>query len=200
MATGGDISHDENIYMVRLAEQTERYEDMQFYMNRQINEKKTLGEQERNLFAIAYKNLVSSRRTAWRAITALEHEQNQKGSRNVPIIQYYKAQIENEIKKYCKEILSTIEDKLLKGVRGTQTEIYYLKMQGDYYRYLSEITVGEKHKEYSGSALQKYQKAQQIAEKNQPPGLKPTAPLRLGLCLNFSVFYYEIMNNPEEAC
>ena len=34
-----DLSHDENIYMVRLAEQTERYEDMQFYMQRQINEK-----------------------------------------------------------------------------------------------------------------------------------------------------------------
>jgi hypothetical protein len=32
-------------------------------------------------------------------------------------------------------------------------------MQGDYYRYLSEITVGEEHKKYSGSALQKYQKA-----------------------------------------
>ena len=68
---------DENIYMVRLAEQTERYEDMQLYMQRHINEKKTLNDQERNLFAIAYKNLVSSRRTAWRAITALEAEQKQ---------------------------------------------------------------------------------------------------------------------------
>ena len=73
-------------------------------------------------------------------------------------------------------------------------------MQGDYFRYLSEITTGELHKKYSGSALQKYQKAQQIAEKTGPPGLPATAPLRLGLCLNFSVFYYEIMNNPEEAC
>ena len=85
-----DLSHDENIYMVRLAEQTERYEDMQFYMQRQINEKQTLGEQERNLFAIAYKNLVSSRRTAWRAITALEAEQKLKKNRNCEIIRYYK--------------------------------------------------------------------------------------------------------------
>ncbi len=39
-----DLSHDENIYMVRLAEQTERYEDMQFYMQRQINEKQTTNQ------------------------------------------------------------------------------------------------------------------------------------------------------------
>ena len=44
-------------------------------------------------------------------------------------------------------------------MKGGKHEIYYLKMQGDYYRYLSEITTGEEHKKYSGSALQKYQKA-----------------------------------------
>ena len=126
---------------------------MQFYMSRQIQEKPVLGEQERNLFAIAYKNLVSSRRTAWRAITALEAEQKSKNSRNVEIIKYYKEQIEQEIKNYCHLILKTIEEKLLQNVRGTQTEIYYLKMQADYFRYLSEITTGEKHKEYSSSAL-----------------------------------------------
>lgn len=63
-------------------------------MSAHIKENKKLGEQERNLFAIAYKNLVSSRRSAWRAITALEAEERLKKTRNVDIIKYYKEKIE----------------------------------------------------------------------------------------------------------
>ena len=41
-----------------------------------------------------------------------------------------------------------------------------------------------------------YQDAFDIAKAKMPS----THPIRLGLALNFSVFYYEIINSPDRAC
>ena len=44
--------------------------------------------------------------------------------------------------------------------------------------------------------MQAYKAASDIADKE----LASTNAIRLGLALNFSVFYYEILNAPERAC
>lgn len=46
------------------------------------------------------------------------------------------------------------------------------------------------------NSQQAYQEAFNISKKD----MQPTHPIRLGLALNFSVFYYEILNSPEHAC
>ena len=62
--------------------------------------------------------------------------------------------------------------------------------------YLAEFQSADVRNESSQKALESYQSASKIA-KDQ---LAPTHPIRLGLALNFSVFYYEIRNSPGEAC
>jgi 14-3-3 protein epsilon len=68
----------ENLYMARLSEQTERFEDMVDYMKKYIGLASDLKDDDRNLLSIAYKNTVGSRRTAWRAISALENKEKSK--------------------------------------------------------------------------------------------------------------------------
>lgn len=67
--------------------------------------------------------------------------------------------------------------------------------QGDYYRYIAEYASGEDRKKSAEQAHQAYKKATEVAS-----ALEPTHPIRLGLALNYSVFYYEIFNSPSEAC
>ena len=60
---------------------------------------------------------------------------------------------------------------------------------------MAECMTGDKHKKASEKAKDAYNKATEKASE-----LATTNPIRLGLALNYSVFYYEIMNCPEEAC
>ena len=69
-------------------------------------------------------------------------------------------------------------------------------MKGDYFRYISEYASGDQHKKASDGALNSYSAASQVANTE----LKTTNPIRLGLALNFSVFYYEVLNDPAKAC
>ena len=64
---------------------------------------------------------------------------------------------------------------------------------GDYHRYLAEFATGDKRKDSADKSLESYKAASDVAVTELPP----THPIRLGLALNFSVFYYEILNSPD---
>jgi len=112
------------------------------------------------------------------------------------LIEKYKNVVENELETICKEVIALLVDNLLKLVSGKkdETEVFYLKMTGDYYRYLAEFR--QSNETYKEKAREFYQKALDVAQDNLPE----THPTRLGLALNFSVCYYEILKQPEKAC
>jgi hypothetical protein len=68
--------------------------------------------------------------------------------------------------------------------------------KGDYHRYLAEFAIGDRRKDSADKSLEAYKAATEVAQTELPP----THPIRLGLALNFSVFYYEILNAPDQAC
>lgn len=189
-------TREEHLYMAKITEQTERFEDMLEAMNKVVAANADLTVEERNLLSVAYKNTIGSRRTAWRALSSIEKKEEQKGSKNLGLLRGYKAKIEGELNKYCNEILNLIDNQLVPKASNSEAKVFYYKMKGDYYRYISEYTSGAEHNKAGDNAHEAYKSATALAETE----LKTTHPIRLGLALNYSVFHYEVKNDPSKAC
>ncbi|ONM10719.1 14-3-3-like protein GF14 nu, partial [Zea mays] len=152
---------------------------------------------ERNLLSVAYKNVIGARRASWRIISSIEHkEESRKNEEHVIQIKEYRGKIEAELSNICDGILKLIDSHLVPSSTAAESKVFYLKMKGDYHRYLAEFKTGAERKEAAESTMIAYNAAQDIALAE----LASTHPIRLGLALNFSVFYYEILNSPDKAC
>merc|ERR1711904_249497 len=153
--------------------------------------------EERNLISVAYKNAVGSRRASWRIISSVEQKEQSKGNeQSVEMAKAYRIRVEAELNKICSEILELIDSYLVPMSTAGESKVFYYKMKGDYYRYIAEFTEGEGKTGAANSAHGAYNQAMEVATTD----LVVTHPIRLGLALNFSVFHYKVLGNPEEAC
>jgi 14-3-3 protein epsilon len=106
------MSEEENIFLARVAEQAERYEDMVDYLKPVLDVKgAALSADERNLLSVAFKSLISSKRTAWRTITAIE--QNPKYTKFGGSLGAYKTKIEQALYADCEKIIDIVRTKVL---------------------------------------------------------------------------------------
>jgi 14-3-3 protein epsilon len=195
----GPVDREECVYMAKLAEQAERYDEMVEEMKKvaQMVHDQELSVEERNLLSVAYKNVIGARRASWRIISSIEQKEESKGNdEHVKRIKKYREVVEKELSDICSSILSLLDDHLIPTASSGESKVFYLKMKGDYHRYLAEFKTSSDRKDAAEHTLLAYKAAQDIALVD----LAPTHPIRLGLALNFSVFYYEILNSPERAC
>nr|ABX45047.1 putative 14-3-3 epsilon isoform [Heliocidaris tuberculata] len=193
-------TRDENVYMAKLAEQAERYDEMVNHMKDVAKVNEELSVEERNLLSVAYKNVIGARRASWRIISSIESKdkarEEDSHSQKLEQVKNYRIEIEKELTQICNDILDLLEDSLIPNAKSAESKVFYHKMKGDYHRYLAEFSIDSQRKAASENSLAAYKKAVEIAVVD----LTPTHPIRLGLALNFSVFYYEILNAPERAC
>jgi len=188
---------EENVYMAKLAEQAERYDEMVEAIKKVAAAGVELTVEERNLLSVAYKNVIGARRASWRIISSIEQKEENKGNEHhVAIIKQYKTKIETELSNICTDVINVLDKHLIPTANSGESKVFYHKMKGDYHRYLAEFSSGNTRKEAAENSLLAYKTASDIAVTELPP----THPIRLGLALNFSVFYYEILNSPDRAC
>ncbi|GAM21685.1 hypothetical protein SAMD00019534_048600, partial [Acytostelium subglobosum LB1] len=191
------MSREDNVYMAKLAEQAERYEEMVQSMKLVAELDVELTVEERNLLSVAFKNVIGARRASWRIISSIEQKEESKGNEsNVKKIKGYKTKVEKELSDICHDILDVLDKNLIPSSTTGESKVFYYKMKGDYFRYLAEFASGAVRKESAENSLIAYKSASDVAVTE----LAPTHPIRLGLALNFSVFYYEILNSPDRAC
>jgi len=210
--------------LARVAEAAERYQDMCIFMQKLVllacQNGKKLSVDQRNLLSVAYKNVVGSKRASWRDMSSKLIDGSVKDdAEGKAMLEKYKAQVEKELNTICTEVIGLLgpdlknsnteeykTDSLLKNLANLkasagsdyqeyETEVFYLKMVGDYCRYLAEID-GDTYKEFTSVY---YKKAYDLAKDGEGK-LPETHPTRLGLALNYSVCYYEILKKPKMAC
>jgi len=205
----------EILKLAQLAEAAERYEDMTAFMKAFVlgvlADKQGLDVEGRNLLSVAYKNVVGQLRSSWRTLSNPELlEGDPKEAPDAEDVKKYKAIVEKQLETVCQDVLDLLENNLLKAPEEDdkdkekektkeywETQVFYKKMVGDYYRYLCEFAEegSDKMKKQKEQCAKWYMEAQDNAE-----ALMETHPTRLGIALNFSVCQYEILKDKKKAC
>ena len=192
-----NFTREEYVYLSKLYEKAERFPDMVKSINKYVELDPKLTKEERNLLSTGYKNIISDKRSSWRLLNNLEQkEEEKKNTTQSAYIKEIKEKIEKELNSIVDEIQSMIDKYLLPNAIDVENKVFYLKLKADYFRYKCEFTSDKEFDDACAKAEKAYKEAYEISNKE----MSITNSTRLGLDLNFSVFYYEIKGLREEAC
>jgi 14-3-3 protein epsilon len=189
-------TRDEYVYLAKLYERAERFDDMVKWITSFVQLDPNLSNEERNILSAGYKNVISSKRGSWRLLNSLEKKEEKKKSPSLTYLREVKKKVEDEMRLICDDIQNTLDKYLIPAAKDYEIKVFYLKLKGDYYRYRAEFTHDQENETATNMAEKSYKEAYDIAEAHIPI----SNSTRLGLALNFSVFYYEIRGQREEAC
>ncbi len=184
------------IYLARISEKTGNYEEAIKYIEKIINMKSSdITKEERNILQAAFKHIFSEKRSSWRTLcNVLDRESRHKKCNILDLIKNLKIEIENEIIDLCNKLLKIIDEFLLNRASTLEAKVFYLKLKGDYNRYMIDFSDNEKKKEKIDIVMNCYNEAFEYCKK-----LPFTNDVRLGLVLNFGVFFNDILNDPKNA-
>ena len=196
MSDSKNYTREEYVYLAKLYERAERFPDMVKAINKFVELDPKLTKDERNILSAGYKNIISDKRSSWRLLNSMEKKEEKKNSTQSSYIREVKENIERELNQICDDIQKIIDKYLVPNANDSETKVFFLKLKGDYYRYKCEFASGKDFDDACENARKVYEEAYEIAKKDIPI----TNSTRLGLALNFSVFYYEIKGEKDKAC
>eukprot|EP00434_Breviolum_minutum_P030767 symbB.v1.2.027209.t3/scaffold2775.1/size70737/1 len=182
------------VTLARVAERAERYDEMADFMKQRVQVGSALNPEERDMFSAAFKNSLTERRHAVRVAAGVEQMEMAEGrDAYASLAGGYRSKMEAELQEICSNALNLLATLVASSEPG-EAKTFFLKMQGDYYRYLAEWTTGPAKSEVAGQAMEVYKSGM-----GEAMSLPTAHPVRLGLALNFSVFLHEVLKDTDHA-
>lgn len=162
-----NLTREQYVFLAKLAEQAERYEEMVQFMEKLVlgsTPASELNVEERNLMSVAYKNVIGSLRAAWRIVSSIEQkEESRKNEEHVALVKDYRSKVEAELSEVCASILRLLDSNLVPSASASESKVFYLKMKGDYHRYMAEFKVGDERKAAAEDTMLSYKAAQVLS-------------------------------------
>ncbi|CAK80941.1 unnamed protein product (macronuclear) [Paramecium tetraurelia] len=194
------ILREDLVYMAKICEQAERFEDMFNFIRQVALMEQELLTEERNLLSISFKNCIGKLRTTLKILkiidTNLLQDQLNDHLSQSKLIANYKQKIEDELILYCEDLIRVIDCNLVKKQYKSVDMMFFYKLKSDAFRYLSEFKTNDK-KQFM---LDEYSKTQKQVEEIFEKEISKTDPTYLGLALSQAVYTYEIFNDTVSAC
>lgn len=187
------LSREEHILMAKLYENTEKFPQMVESIIQFVSMQPKLSSDERSLLNTGFKNIIAKQRVAWRELATREKDEEN----NKKVIEYIlelRKEVEQEILTNADKVLGVLDKYLISNASDNETKAFYLKMKADFLRYKAEVTVDDEYVKHYKASQETYAQGYKISE-----SLPISNPIRLGLALNYSVLYYEVILNKEEA-
>eukprot|EP00494_Astrolonche_serrata_P033285 UN33554 len=141
-----------------------------------------------NMLSVCFKNVVGAMRQSWRTLNNEDKDKDEN-----QCLERLQKLVTDELQAKCDEILSVLKDQLIPVVEDLaknqakdkddsapdyhHQKVFYLKMAGDYYRYICEFQTNNQSAKEKADSF--YTQALKIAELH----LQQTNPTRLGFGL-----------------
>ena len=188
MTSFPSLSPEDLLYLVSLTEESGRFDDMLAYFLTYLSETSSpLSLSACTSLSTAYKNTTSPIRTALRVLESVKLKGGGRAG------EMYLERCERELREKCVEVGEVVDGKVRDRAGDVEARVLCLKLKADYLRYMCELS--DCTAALKASCLIAYEVALTVAVNELPV----TNPLRLGVVLNFSVFYYEIEKNARKA-
>lgn len=188
------------LFKAELAKECLRYDEAITWMHTLSD---TLDEEmeqtERQLLSLVLKQKLQALRAAFQS--ALRSERKESSDERKKIAKEYRMKLQEEFCKFCHDTITVVECNIDSCVSGSiATRMFWLKLLGDYWRYLSEVDRELGIKSASNAASNAAESAYRAAiELAGSAGVPIDDAVRLGAYLNYSVLLFEVLDDTQGA-